>query len=350
MRHGHRTKQMDKRAYLIRHICGTAIVTALFQATSFYCPSGTHGRFDAFLLWSLAAACCAFGVQVTWKSRRRRELWADVFAPSVIWATVSRIGTVPIPVICAALCVPVVHFLVPLRLYKDDAQKTLPLRTQMTLFLRRWRRALAGAVAAIVLYLGLSGFLSFPTVEPPRASDREQVTIETAVDDLTLLAPDCWSELNTRQKLSVLRIVADIEADVFGLPDRLTVTTEDLPGNTRAEYTDYKGTVTIDRQYLKGSTPDEALRSTLHECRHAYQHQLVALYESAEEGQKDLQIFRDADIPALKDSFDNYVDGDRDYDNYVRLRCEEDARDWASERSFAYFNAIRRHLAEAAAA
>lgn len=343
-------KQMEKRAYLIRHLCGTAIVTALFAGTSFFKPLFGRERVDLLLLWVLAAVCCAFGLMVTWKSRRRRELWFDVFAPSMIWIVTLWMDTVPVPVICAACSVPVAHFILPRLSRADGERRSLPFRTRHILFLRRFRRGGAGAIAAIMVFLGVRGFFSAPSAELPRPSEREQITIESRIEELTQLEPSRWAALDMEQKLAVAKTVADIEADMYGLPKRLNVETKNLSGGTRAEYTHIRRCVTLDKDHLQNETPDEVLRSVLHECRHAYQHQLVTLYESAEDGQKDLLIFREADISAIKDSFDKYVDGDRDFENYYRQRCEEDAREWADDQCIVYFRAIRDHLGGAAAA
>lgn len=350
MHHKHASKHMGKRAYLIRHICATAIVTELFHGTMFCRSLCGRDRVDTVLLWILAVVCCAFGTLVTWKSRRRRELWLDVFAPAMIWIAVSWIETVPIPVVCAALSVPVIYFVFPRCAGTDDTRKALPFRTRYILFLRKFRRSGALAVSVLIVFLGIRGFWFTPTVDFPRASEREQITIETAIDELTQLEPDRWSTLDEEQKLAVLQTVADIEADAYGLPDRLIVRTKNLSAGTWAEYAHYRRSVTIDTRHLREEQADEVLRSVLHECRHAYQHQLVSLYDSAEDQHKDLLIFREADVSAIKDSFDNYVEGDRDYEYYLSQRCEADARAWADERYVVYYEAIRSHFPDAAAA
>lgn len=350
MHHTPRRKQMEKRSYLIRHICGTAIATALFTETSLYRTISGSKRTDLLVLWALAAACCALGIMVTWRSRRRRELWFDVFAPSMIWILMSWLETIPIPVVCAALTVPVVHFVLPRRLYSDDERRAQPFRTRYLLFLRRLRRGGAGAIAAIIVFLGIRGFFFASSVQLPRASEREQITIQSSMHELVQLEPSRWMTLDTKQKLAVARTIADIEADAYGLPERLNVKMQNLPNGTRAEYMHYRRCVTLDRALLENEAPDEVLCCVLHECRHAYQHQLVRLYESADDQQKDLLIFQETDIPAIKDSFDSYVDGDRDYDRYFRQYCEEDARNWAESHCLTYLRAIQDYLEDAAAA
>lgn len=76
---------------------------------------------------------------------------------------------------------------------------------------------------------------------------------------------------------------------------------------------------------------------------HAYQHRLVDLWNHADQGSKDLKIFRR--VISYEEDFQNYVDSGEDFYSYYIQRCESDARDYADDAEWDYYRKIRDYLA-----
>ena len=79
-----------------------------------------------------------------------------------------------------------------------------------------------------------------------------------------------------------------------------------------------------------------ALDTLCHEVYHAYQEMQVELYEDLNSPYREMELFHDAAVYA--EEFRDYKDGDEDgYDLYYEQQCEEDARNYACERSLDYY-------------
>lgn len=74
------------------------------------------------------------------------------------------------------------------------------------------------------------------------------------------------------------------------------------------------------------------------------QHRLVDTYNAADENSKGLRIYRPA--AQYGQEFSNYIDGDYDFCSYYYQDCEIDARDYAEDAVYDYYDRIFEYLNE----
>ena len=231
-------------------------------------------------------------------------------------------------------------------------------RTRRRLW-RRWSLLLQAATAvffaAVLAVIGVPAVLRNDLVEPSAAASvpaasAAQTAGQPTDGDAAVLLPfreEAWQQLSLPQRVDALQALADLEARYFGLPHGLRVGADNLTGGAEACYTDALHTVSFDLTYLENAAAAEALTCCCHEARHAYQNALAALYPTAEEGTRQLLIFRQA---AQYDAeFHDYADGARDFLSYYAQACETDARAYAAAAADYYTEALRRYQADPAA-
>jgi hypothetical protein len=156
---------------------------------------------------------------------------------------------------------------------------------------------------------------------------------------------DEWPRMGIEQKAKILKTVIEHDCSSWlGCPvPELAI--EDLsPGNDLGSFNASTNVIAIDREHLDNSFPS-VLETTLHECRHAYQHACRAMLLDLEEadpsylrleGIYEMALFLDA-----QDRFDT-SDFAMKYraDDFLRYYCqpiEEDAREYAEFRSTQYY-------------
>lgn len=169
-------------------------------------------------------------------------------------------------------------------------------------------------------------------------------TIGNNIDTILLLQEEEWANLTTQEKLDILQTVANIEAHYLGLPNELNVGAANFGESTLACYNDRTYTISIDLNHLENDSVYDVLDSCCHEAYHSYQHRLVDTYNAADENSKGLRIYRPA--AQYGQEFSNYIDGDYDFCSYYYQDCEIDARDYAEDAVYDYYDRIFEYLNE----
>ena len=169
-------------------------------------------------------------------------------------------------------------------------------------------------------------------------------TISNNIDTILLLQEEEWMKLTTQEKLDTLQTVANIEAHYLGLPNELNVGAANLGEYTLACYNDRTHTISIDLNHLENDSVYDVLNSCCHEAYHSYQHRLVDTYNDADENFKGLRIYRSA--VQYGQEFTNYINGDYDFCSYYYQDCERDARDYAEDAVYDYYDRIFEYLNE----
>lgn len=169
-------------------------------------------------------------------------------------------------------------------------------------------------------------------------------TISNNIDTILLLQEEKWMNLTMQEKLDTLQTVANIEAHYLGLPNELNVGAANLGEYTLACYNDRTHTISIDLNHLENDSVYDVLNSCCHEAYHSYQHRLVDTYNGADENFKGLRIYRSA--AQYGQEFANYNNGNYDFCSYYYQDCEMDARDYAEDAVYAYYDRIFEYLNE----
>lgn len=212
-------------------------------------------------------------------------------------------------------------------------------------------RSIVAAGMALLLVGNCIGLLPMDTARQKEMSthsetnqtNRSQI-IEDNIDDLLLLQPDVWCELDLDQRLDVLRIVAGIESTNWGIP-QVRICARSMDAGTLGAYEHGTKTVMLSLEHLAFDEPEAVLDTLCHEVYHAYQHRLVNLYNSLNTPERNLALFRDVSDYAYE--FDHYISGSDEgqtFESYIDQKCEADSYVYASQAVSFYFDIINSYI------
>lgn len=208
-------------------------------------------------------------------------------------------------------------------------------------------RTLAASVLTVILAVTLSGpFLGLailqdktePVGSQPEA--KEGATITANMDTVLLLQDEYWQKLDATQRLAVLQTIARIEANYLGI-EETEVCSKVLNEMTRGYYSHDTRTITLNLTYLSTADSQTMLETLCHECYHAYQFQLVEVYQRLDPENKDLLLFYEA--AQYEKEFQYYIDGLEDFPGYSQQWCEADSREYAAKAAIDYFYRIHQY-------
>lgn len=339
--------------FFLEGLIDGVILWLLYRSWLFRClPGWTYARSMGFLVGMQVLLLLLSGVLFRRHRTggvRRAALLLPVgvytllaYQPSVDWRWWGPLaGSAVLAVVYTVLCVG--------RKVPDPARKGVIIKRR--LYRCGWVSWELLGVGAAVLVVGLLGNLLFgvtllpSTVKPVVgiSTEGESQTMKVKLKDLVHLDPDVWETLTSQEKLDTLQVVANIEAHELGLPQELRVGGALLDESTLAEYEEQTHTVSISMDHLENSSAPYVLRSVLHECYHAYQQRLVDAYEDlTDPALRQLKVFRDAAQYAKE--FADYKDIDEDdeesYYAYYTQACETDARSYAEDHLYDYYDLL----------
>lgn len=174
------------------------------------------------------------------------------------------------------------------------------------------------------------------------ASEAEEWTVKNNIDTVRLLREEEWKELNPQQKLDVLGVVLNIEIRYLGLNHEVYLKSSVLNGETAAHYNHRDHEIVIDLGQLETAAAADVLDSLCHECYHAYQYQMIALYEDTPEKYRNMLLFQYVGSYIKETS--NYNDGSGDLMDYYYQTIEIQARQYAELAVADYYGRIRECL------
>lgn len=340
--------------YLFDCLFYMVISAVWYQNILFRCLPGrtyTESKIILFGMIGLSIVICAFLL-----NRHARTGWTVATALGIPFGlytvlTYSRTVGVWMPIVLAlsvALSIAFAIYLLTRRI-RNRKRKSKVIKHRIYRSCIMCQSILTVALLVIMGSIGVHGVfganilnssVSATTIE--RCSSQ---TISNNIDTILLLQEEEWGELSTREKLDTLQTVANIEAHYLGLPNELNVGIANLKEDILASYNDNTHTISIDLDHLENDSVYEVLNSCCHEAYHSYQYRLVDAYSTADERIKRLRIYKSA--AQYEQEFGNYIDGDYDFCSYYEQHCEMDARDYADDAVYDYYNRIRDYLNEA---
>jgi hypothetical protein len=176
-------------------------------------------------------------------------------------------------------------------------------------------------------------------------SDEERQAIEEEFDARCKdLDSDIWATLTTQEKLDLLQYICDYESRfTLGCGPVWLCAGDTGDESIQGTYNSQTRIVTIQTEHLEEDHAAKVLETTLHELRHAYQRDLVDMYDSLEsfirKEYRDMLLFKQ--MRAFSEEFENYHSGDEDFQAYYDQAVEEDSRYWAYDRmAEIYYDAI----------
>lgn len=160
--------------------------------------------------------------------------------------------------------------------------------------------------------------------------------IQTNIDKLHGLHSEEWYQLSVQERLDVMQILANTEAQILGLPVELNVVADNLNDYTWGQYSEETHTISINADVLEKESAERLIDICCHEAYHAYQYRLIDLYRSASDEQKNFRLF--GRVVQYIWEFQNYKrDTTREYYDQA---CEEDARLYSQEEVMMYTRAL----------
>lgn len=153
------------------------------------------------------------------------------------------------------------------------------------------------------------------------------------METIQLLDEDKWNRLTVQDRVNVLQVIADIEANHMNIAPVMVVNYH-LSECTIGSYDHAKRQVQIDMEKHEGYEPLEYVNTILHECRHAYQHDCVdSLDWNSYEVQNGIYY---AQARQWRYEHENYIGLSVDRDAYYDQAIEKDARYYAEEGIMVY--------------
>lgn len=158
-------------------------------------------------------------------------------------------------------------------------------------------------------------------------------TLSANYDKLAVLMDENEVEKKTiEEKEELFEMVVDVESNYLGIPYRIAIKPQKLDETVAASFDQEQLIIKINTDYLSGCTGEDIIDTAAHEVRHAYQYEIVKLYDKLKKrhDEESLILLNDviADAPTYSKEFNNY----KEYgEKYYRQACEEDARVYAAE-------------------
>lgn len=213
------------------------------------------------------------------------------------------------------------------------------------------RTLVAFVLLSSICFSVAKSLLGFPILEIQEdtvildtvGTDSEGETISKNMEAVLLLQEDRWAQLDATERLNLMKVIADIEANYLGIP-KVSICTEVLDEHTFGHYNNSTRTITLNLSYLTTANANTMLTTVCHESYHAYQYRLVELYEGLKAEDRDLLLFNEA--AQYRDEFVNYVDGSDNYYAYSRQWCEADSEEYAEDAVIDYYYRIEQHINE----
>lgn len=169
------------------------------------------------------------------------------------------------------------------------------------------------------------------SVKPLDTADTYDQLLSESAETIALLDENIWTSLTVQEKAGTLQVIANLERSNLGVSNELNVCVANMKKeDIWAYYDDAKHEIIIDMDILLNRSAEDSLRCLVHEAFHSFEHRIVDLYEETDSSNKNLWIFRKANIYA--EEFENYNNGEKAYSDYYELQCEIDARDYAEKR------------------
>ena len=162
-------------------------------------------------------------------------------------------------------------------------------------------------------------------------------TFDVYRDEIKKFNDSTWYYLSTEEKLDLLQILANIEANHLGLDHELNLGVsnlekESLHEGQQAIYNNANYAITIDLQKLEEDSVIDIIESVCHEAFHSYEYDLIELYNQADDGHKGLMVFED--VPGYIHDFTTLSNAKVNYDEYYERVSEIKARNYARDRAY----------------
>ena len=322
-----RRNTMDMSFFILCQAALAAIIGGCYCAALFR-PLSSHGTLSSLL----TLAACLFlssAVGILFQRSKAPNLFSAVVNAGWGVALYHALSLVSFRANVAGLAA-IAAFDIPLAVHLFGLPDLHPRHRPRLLLkiLGEAHRTAALCMVALIAGVAAQGWLA---PENTAASAQE---IAVQPEQIELLRSDSWAALDDAGRLRVLQAVADLERQKLGLPDRLTVALDQLPGIVGGYYQDDTHDIHVDVDYLRSTTQWNMVAVICHEAYHGYQHRLVQLYRDSDASLAGLACF--AKAKKYEYELTHYVDCNEDEAVYSRQALEVDANAYARSAAQEY--------------
>lgn len=186
-------------------------------------------------------------------------------------------------------------------------------------------------------------------VEPTNnAKTKEGSYIKYCLDEVAPIADGTWNSISPQEKLDIYQRLVNIEVTFQGFSKPIKVCyAEDCSDDgiiTFGGYNDGTSTICLFEDNIKDLSPEYALAILFHEVFHVYEHQVVEVYRSVDDGYKKLLMFNNAAVYA--EELEDYKNGSDDYDAYTNQKVEIEADKFGYATAQEYITLVGQYLSE----
>lgn len=340
---------MRPQKYIIDHLFWMITAMIWYRNILFTAIPDMTVKQSKIILWISALVFIALGCILTMEKRRNDlslftnvlfpyELYAIIsyrtYLPRLVWGSVLLAGILSLAFIIFAMY-PTGH---------KEMQGTKMQKRQVVHSLLGARVITAICILVLIVPISVSNVfgLGLMTTKAPlvsAASEAEEWTVENNIETIRLLWEEEWKKLNPQQKMDVLGVVLNIEIRYLGLNHEVYLKGNVLDGETSAHYNHKDHEIVMDIGQLKTADAADVLDSLCHECYHAYQYQVIALYEETPEKYRNMLLFQY--VGNYIEETSNYKDGNKDMAEYYYQTMEIQARQYAKCAVADYYDRIR---------
>lgn len=328
-----------------------SLVGAFFYRSNYYIPfiNKSLSFFQGWILFGLLSIANAlFFVVVLNMERGFLESIKCSIIPTFISAlifysqTYKRIIITIAALLAALIIFPIIQYVRKSNLARRKGKRL----KKMKVFRRYARESYSYAVnmALITSIIFAISVIFIPSVDGKRAvvssvkattyvmyEDSIYSLLEQNKDTLITLQDYRWEEATIDEKVDCLQTLLNCEISYFKLTDGVELEMKEMGDYKAGYYSSEERTAYISPDIVNGD-PEEACETTLHEGRHAYQHDVV---NYAIDNDYDLSLAVYSDIREWKKNIDDYYtkDGEMNVEEYLRYKTQPLERD-ANEEGY----------------
>ena len=346
------TNTMRLQKYITDHLFWLITAMIWYRSVLFTAVPGMTVKQSKIILWVLVSTLVAFGCIITTKKRRNDlSLFTNILLPYELYAVVTYRTYLPKLVWSSVLLASMLSlaFIVlgMLPMTGSEPRNAEGWKHQVIHSLLGVRTIAAVCILILIVPVGISNIfgLGLMTTKTPlvsAASEAEEWTVKNNIDTVCLPREEEWKKLNSQQKLDVLGVVLNIEIRYLGLNHEVYLKSSVLNGETAAHYSHKDHEIVIDLGQLETASAADVLDSLCHECYHAYQYQMIALYEDTPEKYRNMLLFQY--VGSYIEEMSDYNDGSSDLMDYYYQTIEIQARQYAELAVADYYGRIRECL------
>lgn len=342
---------MDISAYIWRHVIWSFLVFLWFKNLLFRCmPKCTYTEsLVAFAVISVSVM--TVGIMISWKKNRNfLNVIENIVLSWGVFVCITYMEFYKERILYSLLIVAIITLILSMfvlfrktnRKGKSKRRKVMIRRIENVVALCKRNSALAVLIIMVSITIStlLYGTVLNSKVEVVKVYGDEH-SLNANIEVIADIEPSRWAELDVQQKLNVCQKIVNVEARYTGLSHEILLGTDELSDGTLAYYKESTHQIVIDIDHLD-SYSYEVLATLIHEVHHAYQYELVKLYQKLDEEERNLLLFYDASI--YMEEFADYEDGSEDFGAYYMQLSEIDARIAAETESLVYIEAINDYL------